>query len=104
MLSPTLTKKLAHRIGRIDQCVRDHFENNMTLSEIPAKNLMALFIAKGIFYSDPKKGLRIREILRNLDATNQLHLLKHSKAVRKNKNSNWYFVKTPSTHRQDLSF
>lgn len=85
-------KKL-HKIGRIDQCVRDYFEKNGSLHEIPAKDLMPLFIQKGIFLKDDRKGFPIRELLRELHDADKLDLLKHSKVVRKDVNRNWYFVK-----------
>jgi hypothetical protein len=53
---------------------------------------MPLFIAEGIFLKDEKKGLPIRKLLRELDKENKLNLLKHIKVVRKDVNSNWYFV------------
>jgi hypothetical protein len=88
---PTLSEKKIHKIGRIDQVVRDYFEDNKSVTETLAKDLMFLFIQKGIFLKDEKDGLPIRKLLRELDALNKLSLLKHINVVRKNKNSNWYF-------------
>jgi len=87
------SEKKLHKIGRIDQIVRDYFETNESESEVMAKDLMPLFIEKSIFLKDQKKDLPIRELLRDLDNENKLYLLKHVKAVRKNVNSNWYFKK-----------
>ncbi len=93
MAASIFSEKKLHKIGRIDQIVRDYFENVEPGSEVMAKDLMSLFIEKGIFLKDDKKGLPIRELLRDLDKENKLGLLKHVKAVRKNVNSNWYFKK-----------
>ena len=92
MQSPFSEKKL-HKIGRIDQIVRDYFEKNKSVNEISARELMPLFIQKGIFLKDERNGLPIRKLLREMDAANKLSLLKHINVVRKDVNRNWYFVK-----------
>ncbi len=79
--------------GRIDQVVRDYFYSNSSVSEIPAKDLMPLFIEKGIFFKDHRNGLPIRQLLRELDAVEQLYLLESVKVIRNAVNRNWYFVK-----------
>lgn len=86
-----LSEKKLHRIGRIDQIVRDYFLANPSLKEIPAQDLMPLFIEKDVFKKNHRDGLPIREILRELDSNNKLHLLKHVKVARKLKNRGWYF-------------
>jgi hypothetical protein len=86
-----LSEKKIHRIGRIDQIVRDYFAAHPSLIEIPAKDLMPLFIEKGVFATNHRKDLPIREILREMDTNNKLHLLKHVKVARKLKNRGWYF-------------
>ncbi len=61
------------KVGRIDQIVRDYFKSNPSVSEVPAKDLMQLFIDKGIFNKDySRPGLRIRNLLRQLDAEDKL--------------------------------
>jgi len=92
MQSPFSEKKL-HKIGRIDQIVRDYFEKNKSVNEILAKELMPLFIQKGIFLKDERNGLPIRRLLREMDAANKLTLLKHISVNRKDVNRNWYFIK-----------
>lgn len=87
-----LTEHTIHKIGRIDQLVRDYFNNNPSVKEIPAKDLMPLFIERKIFKKDySRPGLLIRNLLRQLDAENKLSLLKHCKVVRHSVNRNWYF-------------
>ncbi len=89
----TFSEKKIHRIGRIDQVVRDYFEKNVSVKEVMAKDLMVLFIQKGIFLSDYNNGLPIRKLLRELDKENKMNLLKHIKVIRKDINRNWYFKK-----------
>lgn len=86
-----MTEKKLHRLGRIDQIVRDYFEKSKSVNEMMAKDLMQLFIEKGIFDKDYRNGLPIRNLLRELDAENKLALLKHVKVVRNTINRNWYF-------------
>ena len=89
----TFSEKKIHRIGRIDQVVRDYFEKNVSVKEVMAKDLMVLFIQKGIFLSYYNNGLPIRKLLRELDKENKMNLLKHIKVIRKDINRNWYFKK-----------
>ena len=90
---PMLSEKKIHKIGRIDQIVRDYFDANPSLNEIAAKDLMPLFIKKGIFPKNHHDGLPIRNLLRELDSENKLHLLRFVKVDRKIVNRNWYFSK-----------
>ena len=89
-----MTEKKTHRIGRIDQVVRNYFEENISITEILAKDLMPLFIKKGIFNKDHRNGLPIRNLLRELDCENKLSLLKNIKVIRNKVNRNWYFIKS----------
>lgn len=89
-----LTENTIHKAGRIDQVVRDYFNGNPSVKEVPAKDLMKLFVKKGIFNKDySRPGLPIRNLLRQLDRENRLSLLKHCKVVRHAVNRNWYFIK-----------
>jgi hypothetical protein len=89
-----LSEKKMHKIGRIDQIVRDYFAGRPTETEVSARNLMPLFIEKGVFEKDNRAGLPIRTLLRQLDAAGKLPLLKHVLVVRKEINRNWYFVRS----------
>ena len=86
-----LTENKIHRAGRLDQIVRDYFQTNQSINEIAAKELMPLLIEKGIFKSNHRDGLPLRNFLRELDSENKLDLLKHIKVERKEINRNWYF-------------
>jgi hypothetical protein len=44
-----VSEKKIHKIGRIDQIVRDYFDAHPSQNEVAAKDLMVLFIKKGIF-------------------------------------------------------
>lgn len=89
-----LTENTIHKAGRIDQIVRDYFKNNPSVKEVAAKDLMPLFVDKGVFNKDySRPGLPIRNLLRQLDAENKLSLLNHCKVVRHEVNRNWYFSK-----------
>lgn len=87
-----MTEKKIHLIGRIDQIVRDYFELNKSVSEILAKDLMPLFIKKGVFEKDHRNGLPIRNLLRGLDGEKKLGLIKNVKVVRNDINRSWYFI------------
>lgn len=90
-----LSENTIHKAGRIDQAVRDYFNSNPSIKEVPAKDLMRLFVDKGIFNKDySRPGLPIRNLLRELDKENKLSLLKHCKVVRHEVNRNWYFSRS----------
>lgn len=84
------------KITKINSVVIDYFQKNETIIEIPAKDLMPEFIKAKVFVADQKNGLPIRQILRKLDAQNQLHLIPSVYADRKAINVNWYFRRNNS--------
>ena len=43
------SEKKLHKIGRIDQIVRDYFADRPEEKEVSAKSLMPLLIEKGLF-------------------------------------------------------
>jgi hypothetical protein len=86
------SEKQLHKIGRIDQVIRDWFAVHADETEVQAKSLMPLFFEKGIFLTNNRDGLPIRSLLRQLDKEGKLHLLKHAHVVRNAVNRNWYFV------------
>lgn len=51
-----LSEQAVHRVGRIDQVVRDYFANSSE-SEVAAKDLMTLFIEKKIFTSMESRSM-----------------------------------------------
>lgn len=82
-----------HLAGWIDQVVRDYFSAQIQVFEIRAKDLMPLFVQKGIFLKDYKKGFPIRKLLRLLDKEDQLGLLVNCSVKRCNVNRQWFFVR-----------
>lgn len=61
------------------------------LVDVKPKELMPIFIGKGFFKKDHRAGLPLREILRDLDAKNELYLLAQVRADRKKVNVSWFF-------------
>lgn len=85
---------MENKIRLINQVLTDYFNNNKSVSQIPAKDMMPYFIQAGIFIKDEKNGLPIRKLLRALDKNNQLSLIPFVYADRKAINTNWYFQRT----------
>lgn len=63
------------------------------LVDAKPKDLMPILIEKGFFKKDHREGLPLREILRDLDARNELYLLPQVSAERKEVNVSWFFNK-----------
>ena len=82
------------KIEKINQVLDDYFEKNKNISQVPAMDLMDEFVKGGIFNSDSddRPGLPIRNLLRELDKNNQLHLIPYVVVDRKTKNRSWYFA------------
>jgi len=78
---------------RIKRAVSEYFEKNME-TKVQAKELMTLFIGKGIFTHNHKDGLPIRDFLNKLEENNQLNLIPQVYFEQKDKNKNWYFIKS----------
>jgi hypothetical protein len=88
MSKTELTKK-AHTINVV---VSKYFESNPSVTEAKPKDLMSSLIKAGIFKSDHRQGLPLRNFLRELDKENLLHLLPMLRIERKTKNRLWYFT------------
>ena len=89
----SITKADIQKALRIKKAVDEYFENSGE-TKVLAKDLMPLFISKGIFTKDYKEGLPIRDFLRHLDENNHLHLIPQIHFEQKDKNKNWYFIKS----------
>jgi hypothetical protein len=79
------------KIQSINQVLHDHFEKNKVTEPVLAKTFMPQFIEAGIFSKDHREGLPIRELLRTLDLSKELHVVPYVIPVRKKQNTNWYF-------------
>lgn len=80
------------RISLINKILGEYFANPKSPRMVPAKELMPLFIERGVFNEDRKNGLPIRELLRELDSLNSLDLIPFVLAERKTSNTNWFFT------------
>lgn len=80
------------KIARINEVVTDYLKNNLSVNKILAKDLMPEFIKAGIFNKDyERKGLPIRNLLRELDRNNELDKIPSLLPERKPINTYWYF-------------
>jgi hypothetical protein len=82
------------KIEKINKVLANYFKNNKNVKKVPALELMDEFVKAGVFKSDSEKrpGLPIRNILRELDENNELHLIPYVHVERKTKNRNWFFI------------
>ncbi len=76
---------------RIKRCVGEYFESTHEKS-VPAKELMNLFIKKGIFSTNHQDGFPIRDFLRFLYKNGYLNLIPQAHFDEKESNKNWYFI------------
>jgi len=79
------------KITQINLVLKDYFMLNKSVNNIPAKDMMSYFVLAGVFPSNHKNGLPIRNILRTLDKKNQLQLIPFVYPERKLKNTSWFF-------------
>ncbi|MBI9058645.1 hypothetical protein L3049_01990 [Labilibaculum sp. DW002] len=85
------------KVEKINKVIEEYLNANSSLTIVPVKELMPAFIKAGIFVKDIKKGLPIRLILRELDASNQLDLIPRVHAERHGEHTYWYFVPASAT-------
>ncbi|WP_157970353.1 hypothetical protein [Albibacterium indicum] len=78
------------KINEINKVIANYFITNAAIREVQAKDLMTEFIAAGIFIKKHRDGSPIREVLRKLDARNELYKISYVFADPK-KNTNWFF-------------
>ena len=81
------------KIQKINGVIEAYFTRHTEVDKILAKELMPDFISAGIFSKDTREGLPIRKILRELDEDGLLKLIPYVHPERKEKNTNWYFVR-----------
>ncbi len=87
----------------INEVIELYFEANPTLSIVPVKELMPALIAADVFRKDEKKGKPIRDVLRKLDKTEELHLIPTAHGEEKELGTHWYFVK-PGTPKPETAY
>lgn len=88
--------RILRKITAINSCLKSYFRQNPKVDESRPKELMDFFIKYGVFEKDYKKGGPIREILRELDEHDQLHLIPFVHVERKTKMTYWYFRRIKS--------
>lgn len=83
--SPVFSKIMdkVEKIRKINEVVERFFDDPGNPRRIAAKDLMPLFIRKGIFTTDHRNGLPIRSLLRELDRRKALSLIPYVFADRK---------------------
>ncbi len=86
-------EKIHAVLPKINEVINAYFNSNSENQTIRAKDLMPHFIKAGVFEKDSKKGLPIRAILRELDRSNELHLIPTILPQRKKKNTFWFFTR-----------
>ena len=88
-----MTKNLMQeRIQAINSVLSAYFADKTNPRQVPALELMGLFIDKGIFKKDHRNGLPIRKILRKLNNEGRLHDIPYARGDLKQKNIYWTFV------------
>jgi hypothetical protein len=80
------------QINKLNKVVEAFFKNNPDIQKIAAKELMPEFMKEGVFTSNHRDGLKLRELLRELDRENRLNRIPALHPERKTKNTYWYFV------------
>ena len=71
------------KVHAVNLVVQQYFKKHPGETKISAKNLMPDFVKHGIFPKDHRNGLPIRNLLRELDKTNQLKSIPFAFAERK---------------------
>lgn len=79
-------------INSINNAIDAFFNQDKTRTIVPVKELMPAFIKAGIFKKDIKNGKPIRDILRELDETDQLQLIPYLHPERRGADTYWYFI------------
>jgi hypothetical protein len=81
------------QINKINKVIEEFFKNNSEVNYIAAKELMPALIQAGVFATNHRDGLPLRELLRELDREKRLNLIPSLHPERKTKNTYWYFFR-----------
>lgn len=76
----------------INNVVTQYFQKNPAITEVKPKDVMPFLVRAGVFRKDHRDGLPLRNVLRELDSKNLLHLIPLLRVERKTKNRFWYFT------------
>ena len=77
---------------KINEVASHYFQQHPGTTQLKPKDLMTDLVESKIFPKDHKEGLPLRNILRELDENNLLHLIPLLRVERKDKNRLWYFT------------
>lgn len=69
------------RIQRINRVLKGYFSDSSNPRSILAKELMDLFVSKGIFNKNHRDGLPIRKLLRDLSEKNRISEIPYAYGV-----------------------
>ena len=72
------------------------------VTDAKPEHLMPMLIEKGYFKKGHRDGLPLRNMLRELDLTNRLHLLPQVRAERKEINVSWYFNRVATDFSSEI--
>lgn len=95
--------KKEERIQKINSVLKEYFSDSKNPRCILAKELMDLFISKGIFETNHRDGLPIRKLLRELSKENRISAIPYADGEKKSKNTNWFFKDANSINGCDTS-
>ncbi len=90
------------KINELSITIQKYLEKEKIENAKP-KDLMPILIKKGYFLKDHRNGLPLRNLLRDLDRNNQLHLLPQVRVERKEKNTFWFFSPVYNTFINKVS-
>jgi hypothetical protein len=80
------------QIESINSVIEAYFTANSDTTIIPVKELMPEFIAAGVFKKDVKNGKPIRDVLKQLNKSNELAQIPYAHAIQNGDDTYWYFV------------
>jgi F0F1-type ATP synthase delta subunit len=88
-----LTSDDIQKALRVRRTVKEYFETSHE-TKVQAKELMKLFMEKGIFTKNTQDGLQIREFLKYLDEQNHLHLIPQIYFEQNKVSKSWFFIES----------
>ncbi len=83
---------MTKEIENINQVIETYFKAHIDTSIVPVKELMQEFIAAGVFKKDVKNGKPIRDVLKQLNKSNELAQIPYAHAIQNGDDTYWYFV------------
>ena len=83
---------MTKEIENINQVIEAYFKAHADTTIVPVKELMQEFIAAGVFKKDVKNGKPIRDVLKQLNKSNELAQIPYAHAMQNGDDTYWYFV------------